>query len=63
MMVGVSSVQVKTPRERERLQVLDWLKQEKAPKINAIANSLGKHRGTVQSWLTIYKKEGIDSIS
>lgn len=76
MMVGVSSVQVKesleelakklrqakTPREKERLQVLYWLKQEKAPKINAIANSLGKHRGTVQSWLSIYKKEGIDSM-
>ncbi|HEY9768614.1 MAG TPA: helix-turn-helix domain-containing protein [Coleofasciculaceae cyanobacterium] len=76
MMVGVSSVQVKesleelakklrqakTPREKERLQVLNLLKQEKAPKINAIANSLGKHRGTVQSWLSRYKKEGIESM-
>jgi transposase len=76
MMVGVSSVQVKesseelaeklrqakTSREKEKLQVLYWLKQEKAPKINAIANSLGKHRGTVQNWLSIYRQKGIDSM-
>jgi transposase len=75
-MVGVSSVQVKesseelaeklrqakTSREKEKLQVLYWLKQEKAPKINAIANSLGKHRGTVQNWLSIYRQKGIDSM-
>jgi transposase len=73
-MAGVTSVQVKesseelaeklrqakTLQEKERLQVLYWLKQENAPKINAIANSLGKHRGTVQSWLSIYRREGID---
>ena len=51
MMVGVSSVQVKenleelaerlrqakTSREKEKLQVLNLLKQKKAPKIKAIA--------------------------
>lgn len=75
-MVGVTSVQVKesweelrkrlrqakTLREKERLQVLYWLKHEPAPKIKASANSLGKHRGTVQSWLSIYREEGIDSM-
>ena len=76
MIVGVSLVQVKesleelakklrqtkNPREKKRLQVLNLLKKEKAPKINALANSLGRYRGTVQSWLSIYKKEGIDSM-
>jgi transposase len=75
-MVGVTSVQVKesleelaeklrqakTLKKKERLQVLYWLKQENAPKINEIAKSLGKHRGTVQSWLSTYRKDGIDSM-
>ena len=60
-MVGVTSVQVKesleelaeklrqakTLKKKERLQVLYWLKQENAPKINAIANSLGKTQRNV----------------
>ena len=53
-MVGVTSVQVKesleelaeklrqakTFKKKERLQVLYWLKQENAPKINAISRRL-----------------------
>jgi len=36
--------QAKTPKAKERLQVLFWLKQEKPPSISAIAKASGKHR-------------------
>ncbi|QZZ20737.1 hypothetical protein J5X98_07270 [Leptothermofonsia sichuanensis E412] len=39
--------QVETPKDKERLQVLYWLKQEKPPSIGAIAKAIGKHRNTV----------------
>ena len=44
---------------KERLQVLYWLKQEKAPSISKIAKSIGRHRGTLQEWLRIYREEGL----
>jgi hypothetical protein len=43
-----------TAREKDKLQVLYWLKQEKAPAIKVIAKSLGHHRNTVQTWLCKY---------
>ena len=63
-MVGVTSIDVKeslkdlseqlrqaeTPTAKERLQVLYWLKQDTAPSISAIAQGVGKHRNTVQTW-------------
>jgi transposase len=72
-MVGVTSIEVKeslddlaeqlrqaeTPTAKERLQVLYWLKQEKAPSISAIAQAVGKHRNTLQSWLSLYRSGGI----
>lgn len=72
-MVGITSVEVKeslddlaeqlrqaeTPTTKERLQVLYWLKQEKAPSISAIAKAVGKHRNTLQSWLSLYREGGI----
>ncbi len=75
-MVGVTSVQVKenledlterlrqakTLKAKERLQVLYWLKQEDAPSISAIALALGKHRGTVQTWLSKYRQGGLNSM-
>lgn len=75
-MVGKTSIQVKescseleqrlrktqNSKEKERLQVLYWLKQKDAPSISAIAKALGKHRGTVQTWLSKYEKQGIDSM-
>ena len=75
-MVGVTSTEVKeslddltqrlrqaeTPTSKERLQVLYWLKQENAPSISAIAQALGKHRGTVQQWLCIYRHKGLDAM-
>ena len=75
-MAGVTSVEVKesldelvqqlqhvkTPRDKERLQVLYWLKQEKSPSIGAIAKAIGKHRNTVGSWLLKYRDGGMEAM-
>lgn len=72
-MVGITSVQVQesldelaqllrqadTPVAKERLQVLYWLKQENAPAISTIAQAVGKHRNTLQTWLSLYREGGI----
>ena len=52
--------QVKTSSAKERLQVLYWLKQEEAPSISAIAKAVGKHRNTVQTWLSNYREGGVE---
>lgn len=75
-MVGVTSVkvqesldelvqqlqQVETPTDKERLQVLYWLKQEKPPSIGTIAKAIGKHRNTVGRWLFQYQNGGIEAM-
>jgi transposase len=75
-MVGVTSIEIsdslddlaeqlhqaKTPSSKERLQVLYWLKQENAPSISTIASSLAKHRNTLQTWLSMYRKGGIEAM-
>lgn len=75
-MVGVTSIEVKeslddlaeqlrqakTLRTKERLQVLYWLKQENAPSISSIAKAVGKHRNTLQTWLSMYRKGGIERL-
>jgi transposase len=72
-MVGITSIEVKeslddlaqqlrqakTPSNKERLQVLYWLKQENAPSISAIAKAVGKHRNTLQTWLSMYREDGV----
>lgn len=72
-MVGVTSIDVKeslnelreqlrqaeTPSAKERLQVLYWLKQDPAPSISVIAQGIGKHRNTVQTWLSHYRAGGV----
>ena len=72
-MVGVTSIEVKesldelaaqlrqakTPVAKERLQVLYWLKQDKAPSISALAKAIGKHRNTLQTWLALYREGGV----
>ena len=72
-MVGITSIEVKeslddlaqqlrqakTPSNKERLQVLYWLKQENAPSISAIAKAVGKHRNTLQTWLSMYREGGV----
>jgi transposase len=54
--------QAKTPIAKERLQVLYWLKQEHPPSISAIAKAIGKHRNTLQTWLSIYRDGGIEAM-
>jgi transposase len=54
--------QTSEPRVKERLQMLYWLKQEKAPSISSIAKAIGRHRGTLQEWLRIYRTEGISAL-
>ncbi len=75
-MVGVTSIEVKesleelverlrqanTASAKERLQVLYWLKQENAPSISAIAKAIGKHRNTLQTWLSLYRDGGVESM-
>jgi len=72
-MVGVTSIKIKesladlsdrlrqadTQTAKERLQVLYWLKQDKAPSISAIAKAVGKHRNTLQTWLSRYQAGGV----
>ncbi len=54
--------QVKTSCAKERLQVLYWLRQEKQPSISAIAKAVGKHRNTVQTWLSNYRQGGVEAM-
>jgi transposase len=54
--------QAKTPKDKERLQVLYWLKQDNPPSISAIAQSTGKHRNTLQTWLMLYRTGGIEAM-
>lgn len=75
-MAGVTSVEVKesleelaaqlqqakTPKEKERLQVLYWLKQDNPPSILTIAKAIGKHRNTLQTWLMLYQSGGIEAM-
>lgn len=75
-MAGVTSIDVKeslddlveqlrqaaTPTTKERLQVLYWLKQEQAPSISTIAQAVGKHRNTVQTWLAMYREGGVEAM-
>ncbi len=75
-MAGVTSVEVKesldelvqqlqqveTPTDKERLQMLYWLKQEKSPSIGAIAKAIGKHRNTVGRWLLQYREGGVNAM-
>jgi transposase len=54
--------QVESSRDKERLQVLYWLKQEKPPSISAIATAIGKHRNTVSRWLGKYQEGGVSAM-
>jgi transposase-like protein len=75
-MVGLTSVEVKeslgelaaqlrqakTLKDKERLQVLYWLKQDKPPSSSAIAKATGKHRNTLQTWLMQYRNGGVEAM-
>ncbi|MEX0272737.1 helix-turn-helix domain-containing protein [Leptolyngbyaceae cyanobacterium UHCC 1019] len=75
-MAGVSAIAIKEsldelgerlraieqPILKERLQVLYWLKQAQAPSISQIAVAIGRHRGTVQKWLALYRAQGLEAL-
>jgi transposase len=75
-MAGTTSVEVKeslealatrlqqaqTPKEKERLQVLYWLKQDNPPSVSTIAKAICKHRNTLQTWLMHYRSGGVDAM-
>lgn len=75
-MVGVTSIQVQeslkelteklrqaqTQTVKERLQVLYWLKQETPPSVITIAKAIGRHRSTVQTWLSMYRDGGLEAM-
>lgn len=42
--------------------MLYWLKQDTAPSISAIAKAIGKHRNTVQTWLSMYREGGVEAM-
>lgn len=50
------------PIFKERLQVLYLMKLPNAMSIGAIASVVGKHRGTLQRWLSIYQAEGLSGL-
>lgn len=47
---------------KERLQVLYLLKLPEAMSISAIAKVIGRHRGSVQRWLSLYREAGLTSL-
>jgi transposase len=48
--------------EKEKVQVLYWLKTKNVDSVSAIAVFLGRHRTTVQRWLTSYRQGGIEEL-
>jgi transposase len=54
--------QASQPIVKERLQMLYWLKQDNAPTISNIAKAMGRHRGTLQEWLKIYREKGLPAL-
>ena len=47
---------------KERVQALYWLKSEQVKTIEAIANSIERHRVTVSRWLSSYRTGGISTL-
>jgi putative transposase len=46
----------------EKLQVLYWLKTKKVDSVLSAAVRLGKHRTTIQRWLSSQRKGGIEEL-
>lgn len=54
--------QATTAHSQERLQVLYWLKTQKVETVEESAVLLGRHRVTVQRWLSRYRAGGIQGL-
>lgn len=48
--------------EKEKLQAIYWLKTKTVDSVSAIAVFLGRHRTTVQRWLTNYRQGGLEEL-
>jgi transposase len=47
---------------KARLQVLYLLKLPEAMSVSAVAKVMGRHRGSVQRWLSLYRKAGLTGL-
>jgi len=54
--------QEKDVLHHEKLQVLYWLKTQAVDSVLSAAVRLGKHRTTIQRWLSSYRKGGIEEL-
>ena len=54
--------QQSNPSLKERLQVLYLLKLPNAMSISAVAKVVGRHRGSVQRWLSQYRETGLHGL-
>ena len=75
-MVGVTRIEIRetvadlealiqqqsNPNLKERLQVLYLLKLPKAMSVSAIAKVVGRNRGSVQRWLSLYRLDGVEGL-
>ena len=52
----------KDATRHEKLQVLYWLKTKTVETVLSAAVRLGKHRTTIQRWLSSYRKGGIEEL-
>jgi putative transposase len=52
----------KDAHSHEKLQVLYWLKTQTVETVLSAALRLGKHRTTVQRWLSSYREGGIEKL-
>ena len=46
----------------EKLQLLYWLKTQTVETVLSAAVRLGKHRTTIQRWLSSYRRGGIEEL-
>ena len=75
-MAGVTSLKVRetaveleeliqkqsNPMLKERLQVLYLLQSPEAMSVSAVAKVVGRHRGSVQRWLSLYREAGLEGL-
>jgi transposase len=52
----------KDATRHEKLQVLYWLKTKTVETVLSVAVRLGKHRTTIQRWLSSYREGGIEKL-
>jgi transposase len=52
----------KTASDKERIQLLYLLKTKQATTIQSATTLLGRHRVTVQEWLRLYRRGGLEAM-